>query len=616
MKTYFKLRKYFFLSLALILCAGLVQPTLAAPQGVIQDMIDSALDGSTVIIPAGSYHETLLVDKNLTLKGTSADTTVLRPAGENQRVISVTAGHNLHVEDLRITEGEVEEGPGGGIYLAGGSLNLDHVQIDHNQAAYGGGVFQSGTNWTVTISNSAIENNLASITGGGVYTSGSATLINTQLYENTAAMHGGGLHVNSGSASLIGGSVSANHASDGNGGGVNVNDDLTVSGTHFQGNIAGNSGGAISQWNTGKLVSISEADLSNNSARNHGGGAFINSYLTVSDTIFSANTVDSGSTGNTYGGGMYAGGGLDGNHLTFNLNSTKCTSCNITSGGGLYINQPSTGAASITHSSFDSNLAWFGSGISSETTVKLTLANTNFINNGSLAHGASSGYGGGVFAYWLHGDQLLFQNNQVLNNGGGLEANSIVLTHTRFINNYASGSGGGAYVSTDFNGSNLLFAENSALFGAAVYLRSGAITTLYNATIARPTQAAGPAAELEANATLNLYNSIVNNYTNAIKLNSATLTEDYNLFYNNTTDVAQSGICTVNSGGHTTGKLPPGFIDPAAGNYHLNSNSKAIGAGFNFGLTDDLDGRPRLAGRNDTGAYQFWASIYLPLISR
>ncbi len=323
MKTYFKLQKFFFLSLALILCAGLVRPTLAAPQGVIQAMIDNAPDGSTVIIQAGHYHETLVVDKNLTLMGASADTTVLEPAGENQRVIRVTAGHNLHVEDLRITDGEVEKELGGGIYLAGGSLTLDHVQIDHNQAAYGGGVYQEGANWTVTISNSIIEYNSASITGGGVYTAGSATMLNSQLYGNTATMHGGGLHVNSGSATLLDDSISANHASDGNGGGVNVNDSLTVSGSQFQGNTAGDSGGAISQWNAGKLVSISEANLADNSARNNGGGAFVNSYLTVNDTTFSGNTVDSGGVDNAYGGGLYAGGGLDGNHLTFNFKFDK-----------------------------------------------------------------------------------------------------------------------------------------------------------------------------------------------------------------------------------------------------------------------------------------------------
>lgn len=57
----------------------------------------------------------------------------------------------------------------------------------------------------------------------------------------------------------------------------------------------------------------------------------------------------------------------------FTANSAKCTSCSSMSGGGLYIQRPTTGASSITLSTFDSNKAWFGSGIASETSVQLTL---------------------------------------------------------------------------------------------------------------------------------------------------------------------------------------------------------------------------------------------------
>ncbi len=224
---------------------------------------------------------------------------------------------------------------------------------------------------------------------------------------------------------------------------MNVNDGLTISGTNFQGNTAGDSGGALTQWNAGKLVSISEAGLSDNSARNNGGGANINSYLTINDTTFSGNTVDSGGTGNTYGGGMVAGDGLDGNHLTFDENSIKCSGCKISSGGGLYIKRASTGASSITHSSFDGNLAWTGSGISSDTTVELTLANTEFLNNGSLNRDASGGFGGGVDAFWVHGDQLLFQNNKVMYDGGGLRVSHAVLTRRALLTTPPAGQAGG-----------------------------------------------------------------------------------------------------------------------------------------------------------------------------
>lgn len=147
-------------------------------------------------------------------------------------------------------------------------------------------------------------------------------------------------------------------------------------------------------------------------------------------------------------------------------------------------------------------------------------------------------------------------------------------------------------------------------------MMTNATASLHNATIAQPTQDSGPAAYIEANAVLNLYNSIVNNYTNAIYLSGSgsTLNEDYNLFYNNVYDIVGGPGSIFNPGGHSTGTQPPGFVDPAAGDYHLTPTSHAIGAGHDYGLTDDLEGRLWLSGHNDAGVYQFWNLLFVPVI--
>jgi len=110
---------------------------------------------------------------------------------------------------------------------------------------------------------------------------------------------------------LVGGIINGNHAQNGNGGGVNLNKGLSVSGgAQFYGNTAGDSGGAITQWNSGQAVSISGSAFDTNTAKNNGGAVFVNeSFLTLTNSTFTSNTVDSGSTANTYGGGVYAGGG-------------------------------------------------------------------------------------------------------------------------------------------------------------------------------------------------------------------------------------------------------------------------------------------------------------------
>ena len=53
---------------------------------------------------------------------------------------------------------------------------------------------------------------------------------------------------------LTGGLVTGNHATDGNGGGVNLNNGLSINGTQFIDNTAGDLGGGLTQWNSGQSV--------------------------------------------------------------------------------------------------------------------------------------------------------------------------------------------------------------------------------------------------------------------------------------------------------------------------------------------------------------------------
>jgi predicted outer membrane repeat protein len=627
MKLITNIRIVLISSLVLFLCASTVGVTRvgqgAAPQGTLQDMIDAAPDGGTVNIPAGTYSETLTVDKNLTLSGVSASLTILQPASTNQRVIAVTTGHNLTLGHLRVTGGHPTAAGGGGVYMAaGGSLTLDTVKIDHNQATYGGGIYQEGTAGSVTASNCMFSDNTASFSGGGVYTGGSATLSNTTLANNTATNHGGGLHVGSGTASLTGGAVYGNHALNGNGGGVNVADGLTVVGTTFYSNTAAGtgdasgSGGAVSQWNPNKTVSISGATFNVNAAQVNGGAVYVReSYLTLANSTFTGNTANSSSTTMTFGGGVYAGGGIDGSFLTFTNNATKCDGCGSYEGGGLYITNPTVKASSVTQSTFDGNHAWMGSGIKGYPTIQLTLTQCSFINNGSLTgFQMLSGYGGGVMANWVHGDQLLFQNNQAMRYGGGLFVGETVLTNSRFIDNItdSTGKGGGVSVGVSIDGTNLLFDSNEASSGAALYIGEAVSAVLRHATIGRPTRGTGSAILLYTNATLEMKNSTITAYDEGVHI-QGTLNEDYNLLFNNGTNFAVYG--TFNPGGHSISGHDPLFADLAAGNYHLRLFSPAIGLGTNLGVTIDLDSRPRI-GRWDSGAYQFYTFIYLPVISK
>jgi hypothetical protein len=62
----------------------------------------------------------------------------------------------------------------------------------------------------------------------------------------------------------------------------------------------------------------------------------------------------------------------------------------------------------------------------------------------------------------------------------------------------------------------------------------------------------------------------------------------------------------------------PGFMDPAAGNYHLRRDSIAIDRGIDAGVLHDMDGQRRpLEGGYDLGADEFppyWH--YFPMVRR
>ncbi len=587
---------------------------LAAP--TIQSLIDAAPENGTVNIPAGTYSETLTINKHLTLLGASMNTTILQPASAGQRVITVAAGKNLSLENLKITGGQAPGDSGGGVYLQDGILTVTSCWITTNSANYGGGIFQGGADHELIILDSRLDHNTAVFHGGGVYVEGNISLTNTLVQSNTAGFHGGGIHVNAGGAQVSMSTFSGNQATAGNGGGINVNNALNILGSSFSENVAGDSGGAVVQWNAGMTVTINGADFSENLAKLKGGAVYAGSYLTLVDNSFISNRVDSQSAANAYGGGLYANDGLNGSQLTFTGNQAQCTGCATTVGGGLYVTRAASGPSTVDLSTFDGNIAWSGGGISSDGNVHLFLTNSTIRNHGLNCTPACIGYGGGVSASWIEGDHLLFENNRVVNSGGALAASKAIMTNSRFINNSSTNttsedSGGGAvFASLTFSGINLLFDRNAAINGAALYVNGGT-ASIIQATIAHPVQATGSAVYVKNGAVLSARNNILSGYAKLFIIRG-TLTEDYNLFFDFVQDV-DFADGTVTSGLHTLISVDPRFMNPSAGSYHLMAGSPAIGAGTNL-VSTDLDGLPRI-NRWDLGAFQ-WRGVFLPLLRR
>ena len=170
-------------------------------------------------------------------------------------------------------------------------------------------------------------------------------------------------------------------------------------------------------------------------------------------------------------------------------------------------------------------------------------------------------------------------------NGGGVAGlTSGLVSNCIITGNRSGGAGGGAYLCTLVN---CLVTSNAAVAGGGL----GGCTA-YNCTVVG-NNATNYAGGVYAG---NTYNSVVF-YNTA----STAGTSNYYVAKLNYSCISPS----VTGTGNIT--LPPGFVNLAGGDYHLQIGSPCIDAGTNvYAQTpDDLDGNPRIVdGTVDMGAYE------------
>ena len=202
-----------------------------------------------------------------------------------------TVGESVRIDGAWINDCEAT-GSGGGIYIANGTFNLNGGKINGCSANYGGGVSTSGS-VIFNMTSGTISNNTAYENGGGVWCdaagwSSSENVANNYIngtfcyIENNTAKYGGGIYVNNGKViSILEGKISNNTASQDGGGlyaaansQVFLSDNRTSRANNaptFDGNEATNNGGGLFLYQTRKFYMWNRTDVSNNRARNGGG---------------------------------------------------------------------------------------------------------------------------------------------------------------------------------------------------------------------------------------------------------------------------------------------------------------------------------------------------------
>lgn len=270
-------------------------------------------------------------------------------------------------------------GDGGAVYAAAGASITSSTFTSNTSTARGGAVFNNSAAATVSTSDSTFTGNSGTY-GGSIYAAGGTSITRTTFSSNVASLTGGAIYSVGAASNFYGANTfTGNHAtgSGSNAGGcIYTNQNLTINdaGSVFSGNYGGGSGGCI--WGGGTTTNINAATTfdGNYTTAAGGGGAIISNGGTMTNVTFVNNhALD-------YGGAFYP-------LTTYTINNSTFEGNYLTSavkGGGAIILKNAAYTVTINNSTFSGNNAGTGPGgaISTETgTPAVALYNSTFYNN-------------------------------------------------------------------------------------------------------------------------------------------------------------------------------------------------------------------------------------------
>jgi hypothetical protein len=231
----------------MIPCIAFSQTTWYVPDDftTIQEAIDNAADGDTIIVRAGTYTENLdFLGKNLVLESESGPVDTVIDGGNHESVVRFVSGegNTTVLRGFTLTYGWGYDG--GGVFCENSAPRIENNIIRNCQANYGGAisVLNSGE---ITISGNIIEDNYAWLSGGGIglYTVLHADIKDNVIMNNVAQSQIGGIECQVSECSLINNIIAFNEAQLSNGGGIaciffstlfSINDTIVGNSAGFQ----------------------------------------------------------------------------------------------------------------------------------------------------------------------------------------------------------------------------------------------------------------------------------------------------------------------------------------------------------------------------------------------
>ena len=228
---------------------------------------------------------------DVAIEATTGVTTI--NAGGQSRVLVVQPGTTATLTGLTLTGGQSLTG--GGISSLGTLTLIDSTVSGNTASASGGGINSIGT---VSLTGSTVSDNSAGVNGGGIFSDAffydMLTLTDSTISGNSAAVNGGGIF-NLGTTIISNSLISQNKAGQDGGGIFNSSGSVTVSGVHFAHNVASRNGGAL-YINAGTASIIDSIFSGNKTKKKTGLGTSIfcvvdGSFNIDDETVISQNGV-------------------------------------------------------------------------------------------------------------------------------------------------------------------------------------------------------------------------------------------------------------------------------------------------------------------------------------
>jgi hypothetical protein len=326
------------------LCNGTANEPASAQPNCAKQTIAAAIvvvdSGGVVRINSGTYHEDLVISKNVTLRGMSSTSTTIDGSGTG-RVIRISAGYTVEIQHITITGGNQTghlSGGGGGVRNSG-DLTLSNCIVSGNYGEPKGGGISNDSGATLEVTRCTIAGNTTyhagdtGLGGGGIYSAGTLTVTDSTVSGNAAddgtskEDRGGGVYNHDGVMTLESVTLSGNTAT-GDGGGVNSSlssgSSTLVNVTIYDNTADGGGALAIFGGPSGGTTTINNSTIvSNTSTTMYGTKAAMLIYapLTLQNTLINDNTT-------------YACSGDPATYLTSGgYNLTQGTNCGLTGTG-------------------------------------------------------------------------------------------------------------------------------------------------------------------------------------------------------------------------------------------------------------------------------------------